>query len=167
MPDAPGRAVDQHAAALADVGGVHQGLPGGEADHGYGGGLDVVEAVRLWDEDSGRADGVLGVSAVAVREGQHAEHLVAGRVEGHSRADGFHRAGDVPAEHERRLADEQAAIAVHRVDRVHARRVHTDGDLADAGLGGGEGDDLEDLRSAELVLADGLHRVVHVSTVAC
>src|SRR4051794_8476590 len=70
MPDAPGCAVDQYAAALTDMGGLHQGLPCGHPGQGYGRGLDMIEALRLRDEDAGRTDGVLGVCAVTVRERQ-------------------------------------------------------------------------------------------------
>ena len=60
------------------------------------------------------------------------------------------------------LADECAGLPVRAVDRIHACRTHADQDLADAGLGGGRRHEFEDLGSAELVLADGVHRVVHL-----
>jgi hypothetical protein len=122
--------------------------------------LDMVQAIRLRDEGPGRTDDVLGVRAMPLREGQQAEHLVTGLVEGDARADRLHGARDVPAEHERGLADNRSCLPLRPVDRIDARRVHTDQDLAHAGLGPGDGDELEDFRSAELVLADGLHRVV-------
>ena len=41
-PDAAGCAIDQYAAALTDMGGLHQGLPCGHPGQGYGRGLDMV-----------------------------------------------------------------------------------------------------------------------------
>src|SRR3546814_5776662 len=77
------------------------------------------------------------------------------------RANGFNRARHIPTEHEWRLADERAALSVHHIDRIHARRMHADQDLAHAGLGNGESYALKNLGSAEFVLAYGLHCVGH------
>src|SRR4029079_109461 len=92
-----------------------------------------------------RADGVLRVRSLALRERQHAEHHVTGMVEGDPRAHGLDRATEVPAEHERGLADERASLPLGAVDRIHAGRVYPDQDLADARLGRGHGDELEDV----------------------
>ena len=52
----------------------------------------MIEALRLRNEDADRRDDVLGLSAMPLRKGQHAEYLVTKLVEGHAQADGRHRA---------------------------------------------------------------------------
>ena len=59
----------------------------------------------------GRGGHVLGVRAAAVRGTQHAEHLVTRPVESVPDADCLDDAGDVPAEDERRLAQDRRAVA--------------------------------------------------------
>ena len=89
MSDTSGGTVDQHATVLVDATRINEGLPGGEPGQREGSGL-VIEALWFRYEYAGRSDGVLGVGAVAVREGQHAEHRVAGLIDGHARAHSRH-----------------------------------------------------------------------------
>ena len=161
MADAAGRTVDKNAAAVLDSGGIHERLPGGQPDHWDRRGPGVVEPIWLSDEDAGRTDDVVGVSAVALRERQQAKHVVTGLVKGDPRADGVYGARDVPAEDEWGLADERAGLAVRAVDWIHASRVHADPDLADPGLWDGKVDELQDFGFAELILAHRPHRAVH------
>jgi hypothetical protein len=105
-----------------------------------------------------RRDDVLGVAAMPLREGQHAEDLVTGLVEGDTQADGLHRSRDIPAEHERRLAYEHTALPGHYVDGVHPRGVHTHDDLTNTRLGDGDVGEFENLGFPELILSDDLHR---------
>ena len=67
-------------------------------------------------------------------------------------------AGDVPADGERRLAEEAAARPHLPVDRVDAGGGHAHEHLGRAGLGPGDLDELEHLGPAERRLADRSHR---------
>ena len=123
VADAAGGGVDQHPLPRPDVGGVDQGLPGGErGQRQRGRPATWSRPAGLRGEGAGGAGDVLGVGAGAVRVGQHAEDLVARLEEGDAEADRLDDAGDVPAEDERRLAAGQPpAAAVLPVGRVDAR----------------------------------------------
>jgi len=99
------------------------------------------ESLRLQDECAGRRDDVLGVAAVPLREGEHAEHLVTRLVDGDAQADGLHRSRDIPPEHERWLAYEYATLPSRYVDRVHpaACTRMTISPMTGAGIGTGIG----------------------------
>jgi hypothetical protein len=159
MPDPAGRRVDQHPLPGLDLGVLHQRLPRGQRDQGERARLDVVDTGRLVDEGAGRGGDVLGVRAVAPRVGQHPEDLVAGCETGDTDADGLDDAGDVPAEGERRLAEEAAGGPVLPVGGVEPGGVDPDQDLVGARRGALDLGDFEDLGTAEGVLRDDSHGV--------
>src|SRR4026207_2194648 len=67
-------------------------------------------------------------------------------------------AAPAPAAVDRRLSEEASACADLPVDGVHARRRNADEHLGGACLGARGVDELEDIRSAEGVLANRAHR---------
>jgi putative intracellular protease/amidase len=136
---------------------IDQGLPGGQRGQRQRGFFLVGEVARLGHEGPGRRGHVLRVAPAGPWEGQHAEDLVAGLVDGHAHPGGFDRARDIPAEHERGLAEEQAGLAVRLVDRVHPGGADPDADLADAGPRHGRGAGLQD--SAVMAEPTSPHRV--------
>jgi hypothetical protein len=106
---------------------------------------------------AGGADHV-GMRADAERVRQHAEHLVARLEQRHAETDRLDHAGHVPAERERRLAQEHAVSSVGPVARVDTGRAHLDEDLGETGLGPFHFDLAEYLGAAEHLLPDRAHR---------
>ena len=157
VADAAGRGVDQRPLAGAQVRRVDQRLPGRQGGQRDGAGRHVVHVGRLGGERARRADHVLGERAHAERVRQHAEHLVAGREQGHPQADRLDHAGGLPAQHERRIAEEPAGRPVLPVGGVQAGRVHPDEDLRGAGLRPVQLDDPQHLRPAQHVLPHRPH----------
>ncbi len=118
MADAAGCRVDEDALPGLDVGGVDEGLVGGQGGERQSAGLDVVDAGGLVDEGAGGAGHVLGVGADTVGVGQHAEDLVARLEQGDAGADGLDDAGDVPAQDEGQHAGGHGLGTVPPVGRV-------------------------------------------------
>jgi DNA-binding HxlR family transcriptional regulator len=135
VPDPTGRRVHEHRPPGRHLRRVDQRLPGRQRGQRQRGGLDVGQRVRGAGELArGRRD-VLGVSAGQPREVRHPEDPVARGEPGDAEADLLDDARHVPAEDERRRA-EQSGDALPRaglpVDRVHARGVHAHQDLGGA-----------------------------------
>jgi hypothetical protein len=126
----------------------------------------VVKVLGLLRESAGRAGDVLGVRADAVRVRQHAEHLVARLEQGDPEPGRLDHAGYVPAERERRRAEEDGERPVTPVSRVQPGRVHPHEDLAEADLGLGDLDLVQHLRSAENFLPDRAHSRRHGPSVS-
>ena len=154
---AAGRRVDQDALPGAQAGGVVQRLPGGQGREWQRPGLDVVNGVRLAGERAGGAGDVLRVRAMAERVGQHAEYLIARLEQGHPETGRLDGPGYVPAQDERRRAEEDRVRPVTPVGRVHARGAHPDQDLRQARLGLAGLHFPQDFRPAQGFLADRAH----------
>lgn len=149
--------MDQDALPRLHLGGVDQGLPGGQSGERNGARLHVVDLGRLVREGAGGRGDVLGVRAHAVRVGQHAEHLVARLEQGHAETRLLDDAGHVPAQDERRFAEEDAERPVLPVGRIDACGMDPDEDLAQSRCRAFALDLLQYLGAAEGVLADGPH----------
>ena len=134
-----GAGVDEDLLPGLDLGEVDQGLPGGQRDQRDGCGLVQSERGRL-EGDVVLVDGdVLGEGPDAQVAGSGVD-LVADLEVRDVGPDLGHDAGDVVAEHERRLVLQELlelAVADHLVQRVDAGRAHPDQDVtaADVGLG--------------------------------
>ena len=149
VPDAAGGGEDQDALTRPDVRGLDERLPGREPGERQRAGLDVVQPVRDPRELARRRGDVLGVRGRLAREARHAEDAVSGREPRHSVADLLDDAGDVPADRERRLAEEAAARAHLPVDRVDAGGRTRTSTSVGVGLGPRGLDELEHLGPAE------------------
>jgi hypothetical protein len=156
-PDAAARPVDQHPLPGREPGGVDQALPGGEGRQRQRGGLGVRQAGWLAGELTGRCRHVLRVGAGRAGEKRHPVHLVAD-VEPGDALQVLDHSGDIPAEDERRLADQrELARPDERLHGIHAHRLD-----ADKHLGGQRHrpvylGDLEHLGAAESLLNNGTH----------
>ena len=158
VPDAAGGGEDQHALSGLDVGRLDERLPGRQPGERQRAGLDVAEPVRDPRELArGRGD-VLGVGGRLAREARHPEDAVSGLEARHAAADLLDDAGDVPADRERRLAEEAAARPDLPVDRVDAGRAHADEHLGRARLGPRHLGELEHLGPAERRAGGCAHR---------
>jgi len=129
--------VDEDPLPGPDVGGVDEGLIGGEGGEREGACLDVVDAGRLVDEGAGRGGHVLRMRANPVRVGQHAEDLIARLEQGDAQPDGLHDPRDVPAQDQGQAFDGRHLSAVLPVGRADPGRADGDQDLAQARLGPG------------------------------
>lgn len=98
----------------------------------------------------GRGDDAIGVGIARLREADETENVVAGGQRRDTITDRGHRAGDVPAERERRVTEKGEVARSHGdVDRVDAGRGNVDEDLIDTRSGIFDVDDVEHRRRAE------------------
>ena len=123
----------------------------------------AVQVPRGQALDEQRQRGAV-VHAVGDREGQRLGRrrvlgVAAGAAEGDDALAGvLAHAGHLAARHERQLLGREVVVAaLVGVGEVHTRARDPDEDLAVAGLGDGQVDELQDLGAAELLLLDGAH----------
>ena len=100
-----------------------------------------------------------GIGKVSASGRRRVLGVAAGAAEGHDPLAGvLAHAGHLAARHERQLLGREVVVAaLVGVGEVHTRARDPDEDLALAGLGDGEIDELQDLRAPELLLLDGAH----------
>jgi hypothetical protein len=156
-----GTRVDQHLLTGLNVGLLDQRLPRGERDQWQGGGFGHVESLGLGG-DVALVDGeVFGEGADAVLSG-FGVHRVAGRESAHPRTGLNHDAGQVVAQHDRKLVGQKRfefSVADLQIQRVDAGGVdlHQDVVVAQGGPGSFNGGDVVGLAVA--VQRERFHRV--------
>ncbi len=159
MADAAGGAVDQDPLSAFDPGDADKRLPGRETDERKRRSLRRRERLRLGDQLVGRGDDAIGVGIARLREADETQNVVADGQRRDTITDRGHRAGDVPAERERRVTEKGEVARSHGdVDRVDAGRGNVDEDLIDTRSGIFDVDDVEHRRRAERGLGDDAHR---------
>src|SRR6266699_1110264 len=120
VPDAAASPMDQHPLARRHPSGVHQGLPCGKTRQRKRGRLGVGQAGGLAGKLTRWRRDVLRVRAGRAREERHAVHLVAGLEPGHAGLHVLNHPAEIPAEDERRLAEQRELPGPdHRLYRVH------------------------------------------------
>ena len=164
VPDAASCPVDQHPLPGRELGGVDQALPGGEARQRQRGGLGMRQPGRLAGELAGRRRYVLRVGAGRAGEKGHPVYFVADVKPGDA-FQALNHARDVPAEDERRLADQRELAGPDK--RLHG--VHAHGLDADQHLCGQRHwpvylSNLQDLGTAESLLNNGMHALEHLTS---
>ena len=157
MADATGGSQHEHALSGLNVGCLHQRLPRRQSGERKRGGLDVGQPLGCAGELARGRSHVLRVGGCFTGEARHSEDPVSHGESRDAEAQSLHRAGDVPADGERRLAEEAAAQAHLPVHGVDAGGGHAHEHLRRRRLGLRSVDELEHLRPAERLLGDRAH----------
>lgn len=154
------RRVDQYPLTRFHARRVHERLPGGQARQRHGRRRVVVDRAGLERELPRGRRHILGVRGGRTREPGHPVHLVAHLQRVHTEADLRHDTGHVPAQDERRCAEETGhatALTGLPVDRIHARRVDPYQHLGGNRGGPRAFGEAQHLGAAEGVLGDRAH----------
>ena len=155
----------EHALSGLNVGCLHQRLPRRQSGERERGGLDVGQPLGYAGKLARGRSHVLRVRGCFTGEARHSEDPVPHRESRDAEAQSLHRAGDVPADGERRLAEEAAAQAHLPVHGVDTGGGHAHEHLRRRRLRLRSVDELEHLRPAERLLGDRAHaRVLYTGT---
>ena len=162
VPDTAAGPMDQHPLTLCHLGGIHERLPCGKTRQRKRGGFGVGQAGGLAGKLTRRRRDILRVRTGRPREEWHAVHLVARLEPGHAGLDVFNHPADVPAEYERRLAQERELPGPdHRLDGVYSHCPHPDQHLGGQWHRSLHLSEPQHFWTAEGLLADRLHRCGH------
>src|SRR5699024_8405219 len=157
VTDPARRGVYQYPVTVGDVGGVHQGLPGGECGERDRARLYVVDLGGFAGEGTCRSLHELGVGPDAGRVGHHTEDFVPGGEQSHPEPDVLHHAGCVPAQYERWFPQEHACSTVFPVGGVDPGRQYPDDHLPGPRFVPWQIDLPQYVGTAQVLLADRTH----------
>jgi hypothetical protein len=159
MSDPSASTVNEHELGCRQSSTIDQRLPSCETNQRQRGRASVIDTAGLERQLARRRHDKAGVGRGSARRQRHAVHLVAGLKSIDPWHDFLDHAGDIPAQHERRRAEQRKrSRAHHRLESVRPDRLDTNQHLGQRWPGLFEIDLLEHFRTAEHILGNRSHR---------